>query len=160
MLIKTFENMKNKTENIANVKKLRTFEVRVIHSSLDANTETKKKRKPTVESTAVIHRHRLCVARRDFLPFNNLKSFIMRATNDESAIGTIPAISANEVIERLIMSDDLTNMRQNLRAMADAYLLSEDDTRFRQEVYSTYQDLDRILILAFQAIVRKERRVV
>jgi hypothetical protein len=102
------------------------FEVRVIHISNDANTETKTKRKPTVASTAVIHTHRVCIARRDFLPLFNQKSFIMRA-NDEC---NCRLCKHWELIDKLIGFNDWTEnvpgIKNTLQELLLIYLKSEE----------------------------------
>jgi hypothetical protein len=114
------------------------FEVRVTYSSNDANTETKTKRKPTVESTAVIHAHRVCVARRDFLPLFNQKSFIMRA-NDEC---NCRLCKHWELIDKLIGHNDwaenVPEIKNTLQELLLAYIRGEliegDSIEKRQDI--------------------------
>lgn len=62
------------------------------------------------------------------------------------AIGSSLAISAESIIQDLILTDDLKKMRCHLRDLADSYLLSEDDPAYRRSVYSTYMALDTLLL--------------
>jgi hypothetical protein len=102
------------------------FEVRVTYTLNDANTETKTKREPTVESTAVIHTHRVCVARRDSLPLFNQKSFIMRA-NDE---GNCRLCRHWELVDKLIQHWDweehVPGIKNTIQELLLAYLRSEE----------------------------------
>lgn len=50
-----------------------------------------------------------------------------------------------ELVHDIILSDELPRMRQHLREMADAFLLSDEDANFRREVYATYANLDHFL---------------
>jgi len=60
---------------------------------------------------------------------------------------TIPikAISAEQIIYDLVTTDEASRMRQHLRDMLDAFLLPEDESRERKEVYGTYLALDRLI---------------
>lgn len=110
----------------------------------DANAKTKTKREPTVESTAVIHVHRTCIARRDSLPLFNQNSFIMRA-NDESVKSAQVANSAEEIINKLSNLSFVEDLRSDLREIIDAYLLSEDETDYRDQRYSSFLWIDSLL---------------
>jgi hypothetical protein len=50
-----------------------------------------------------------------------------------------------ELVKDIILSDELPRMRQHLREMADAFLLSDEDANYRREVYDTYANLDHFL---------------
>jgi hypothetical protein len=70
--------------------------------------------------------------------------FIMRTENGLSA-SAHPPVTPEQLISDIILSDEISTMRQHIRAMADSYLLSEDETDYRQKVFSTYMVLDTFL---------------
>jgi hypothetical protein len=54
-------------------------------------------------------------------------------------------ITPEDLVKDIIMSDQLPRMREHLREMADAFVLSDFDPTFRRLVYSTYYNLDHFL---------------
>lgn len=89
--------------------------------------------------------------------FHNQNIFKMRTQTDECSTALIPAEKATNLINTLLVVDDPTLLRQHLRAMADSYLLSEDENRYRHDVYSSYMALDNLLE-KIEIELRKERR--
>jgi len=70
----------------------------------------------------------------------------MRNQKDECATALSQAETATEILNDIIMSDEISTMRQNLRLMTDYYLLeTEDSARKKHEVYSTHMVLDNFL---------------
>lgn len=67
-------------------------------------------------------------------------------------------ITADDLVKDIIMSDDLPTMRQHLRDMADAFLLSDEEGDFRKRVYSTYMNLDNFLARTEQYARQLERK--
>jgi len=65
-------------------------------------------------------------------------------------------ISAEEILHDLLTTDEVSRMRQHLRDMLDAFLLSEDDQISRKEIYGTFQALD-FMLRKFELM--EERRV-
>lgn len=146
-------------KKIFNSKNICMFVVRSTSIYPDASTETKIQREPTVESTAVIFKHRLDVDRRDSLLVINQKLFIMRSTNDERATGTPRApLNAEQIIEDLLLQDDPQRMRMLLRGMADNYLLEENESSFRRAAWDCYAALDLLLQRVEQLRNERERR--
>ena len=66
-------------------------------------------------------------------------------------------ITSDDLVTDIILSDELPRMRQHLRVMADAYLLSEDEPHYRHNVFSTYMNLDNFLEKA-ELLRRKKDR--
>jgi len=65
----------------------------------------------------------------------------------ENLLGTaVPlAISAEKIIDDLVTSDEISNLRADLREMLHYYLLQEDDSYFRRKVHASYLTLDMML---------------
>jgi acyl carrier protein phosphodiesterase len=100
------------------------FEVQATRISNDANTETKTKRELTVESTAVIHTHRVCVACRDSLPLFNQKSFIMQANDERNC----RLCRHWELVDKLIgfdWTDNVPGIKNTLQELLLAYVRGE-----------------------------------
>ena len=55
------------------------------------------------------------------------------------------AISADEIIKKLFDSDFTDDLRTDLREMIDAYLLSEDETDYRDQRHSSFLWIDSLL---------------
>lgn len=118
----------------------------LISNSNDAITGTKKKREPTVASTAVIFMHRMGVGSRDSLHLFNQKSFIMLPTNDVcTKSASIGQISPDEILNDLISQDSISSIRKDLREMVDVYLLSEDSKSCRERIYCSYLAIESML---------------
>lgn len=83
----------------------------------------------------------------------------MRTENVNCATSTPKAVTAETILDSILLSGDLATMRHHLREMCDAYLLSEDDAFNRQSVHFTYSELDNILGKAEQLVSQNERRV-
>jgi len=58
---------------------------------------------------------------------------------------SIGIFTPQQIIEDLVTTDEASRMRDHLREMLDAYLLSEDDSRCRHEVYGTYLAIDGMM---------------
>ena len=71
----------------------------------------------------------------------------MRTENGQGASCTqLQAVAATEILHDITLSDEIKNMRQHLREMADYYLLeTEDSSSYKHSVYSTYMILDNFL---------------
>ncbi|MCE5227185.1 MAG: hypothetical protein LLG05_15180 [Porphyromonadaceae bacterium] len=83
----------------------------------------------------------------------------MRSTNDERAIGTPNTpLSADQIIEDLLLQDDPQRMRMLLRGMADNYLLEESESSFRRASWDCYMALDLLLQRSDQLRAERERR--
>ena len=54
-------------------------------------------------------------------------------------------MTAEELVMDIIHSDELPVMRQHLREMADAFLLTDEDAEYRRKVFDTYANLDNFL---------------
>ena len=67
-------------------------------------------------------------------------------------------ITADKLVKDIIMSDELPTMRQHLREMADAFLLTDEDAETRRRVYDTYANLDHFLVKAEQYARSLERK--
>jgi len=67
------------------------------------------------------------------------------------------AISAEKIIYDLVTSDEISNLRSDLKEMLHYYLLQEDDSHFRRKVYASYLTLDMMLQKTEQ--LTQERRV-
>jgi hypothetical protein len=80
-----------------------------------------------------------------FLLAQNL-NIIAMLSKSTGAIGTtLGALSPEEILNDVIHSDDPQRLRQHLRCMADAYLLTEDEAGYRHSVFATYMVLDAML---------------
>jgi len=76
-----------------------------------------------------------------------------------SAIGTSNApLSAEQIIEDLLLQDDPQRMRMLLRGMADNYLLEENESSFRRASWDCYMALDLLLQRVELLRTEKERR--
>jgi len=71
---------------------------------------------------------------------------------------SIPAITAEELVKDVILSDELPTMRQHLREMADAFLLTDEVGEYRHKVYCTYMNLDHFLAGAERLAKFQERK--
>lgn len=116
------------------------FELRLIPNSNGANTETKLQRGRTVASTAVIFMRRMGVDRSDPFSLFNQNLFIMRS-NDESASAQ-GAISADEILNDLLLFDDVSNLRKALQSTTVETLVNEDDHDSRDQVYCYFLALN------------------
>lgn len=86
----------------------------------------------------------------------------MRDTFGQSAICTkLPATTAEGLLKDITTLSDLPVLRQHLRAMADSYLLSEDEAEYRKSVFESYIDLDNFLekVESLSKIQARERRI-
>ena len=54
-------------------------------------------------------------------------------------------ISPEQILNDLLDTDEISRMRQHLRDMIDAYLLSEDEHDYPEQVYTTFQTIDELL---------------
>lgn len=77
--------------------------------------------------------------------------YLVSMKNDSICVST-----PQQIIEDLVTTDEASRMRDHLREMLDAYLLSEDDSRCRHEVYGTYLAIDRLIR---RVELMEERRV-
>jgi hypothetical protein len=68
-------------------------------------------------------------------------------------------ITAEDLVKDIIMSDQLPRMREHLREMADAFVLSDFDPVFRRTVYSTYYNLDHFLAQTEQYVKQMRGRL-
>ena len=68
------------------------------------------------------------------------------------------AISAEKIIDDLVTSDEISNLRTDLKEMLHYYLLQEDDSYFRRKVHASYLTLDMMLHKIEK--LTQERRVV
>lgn len=68
-------------------------------------------------------------------------------------------ITADDLVKDIIMSDQLPRMREHLREMADAFVLSDFDPVFRRTVYSTYYNLDHFLAQTEQYVKQMRGRL-
>jgi hypothetical protein len=68
-------------------------------------------------------------------------------------------ITAEDLVKDIIMSDQLPRMREHLREMADAFVLSDFDPVFRRTVYSTYYNLDHFLAQTEQYVNQMRGRL-
>ena len=75
-----------------------------------------------------------------------LKYFIMSEIA-LSASAQDQADQAKEIIEGLLLTNEPNTLRNHLRMMIDSYLLSEDEAKYRDQVYNTYRNLDHALLL-------------
>ena len=66
------------------------------------------------------------------------------------------AISAEAIIKDLVTSNEISNLRSDLREMLHCYLLQEDDSHSRRRVYSSYLTLDMML---HNVETNQERRI-
>ena len=89
----------------------------------------------------------------DLSPFINQTLFKMSNRSGQCSTALIPAEKATNLINTLLVVDDPSL----LRAMADSYLLSEDENRYRHDVYSSYMSLDNLLE-KIESELRKGRR--
>lgn len=64
-------------------------------------------------------------------------------------------MSADQIIEDLLLQDDPQRMRMLLRGMADNYLLEESESSFRRASWDCYMALD--LLLQRVELLRTER---
>jgi len=67
------------------------------------------------------------------------------------------AISAEKIIDDLVTSDEISNLRADLKEMLHYYLLQEDDSHSRRKVHASYLTLDMMLHKTEQ--LTQERRV-
>jgi hypothetical protein len=81
----------------------------------------------------------------------------MRNNNDN--IGTTNEVPTSEqIVEGLLRADELPTMRQHLRVMADTYLLQEDESHYRRQVFESYMALDIMLKKVEMLSPKRERR--
>ena len=73
-----------------------------------------------------------------------LKIFAMPSNSTSTKCASL-AITAETILNDLVTTDEISRMRQHLRDMLDAYLLDEDDSKYRHDIYSTYMALDILL---------------
>ena len=74
-----------------------------------------------------------------------LKKLAMRS-NSTSGKATSTAITAATILSDLLITDEVSRMRQHLRNMLDCYLLEEEDQNNRKQVYGTFLALDFMLV--------------
>ena len=78
-----------------------------------------------------------------YCPFLNLSKM---SKNSPCVTDTsLGYFTPEEIIRDLVTTDETSRMRQHLRDMLDSYLLSEDESIFRKEIYGTYLALDTLL---------------
>ena len=85
-----------------------------------------------------------------------LKIFAMTSNSPSTKCASL-AIAAETILNDLVTTDEISRMRQHLRDMLDAYLLSEDDQDSRREVYGSFLAFD--YLLRNSEHISKERRV-
>lgn len=78
-----------------------------------------------------------------FPPVPNIIFCKMNST--EKCSGENNSISLEQIHPDLIQSDEIQAMRSHLREMIDSFLLSEDTSDLRRDVYSTFLSLDAYL---------------
>jgi len=121
------------------------FVLLLISISCEAIHDTKKQRGHTSASLAVIFELRLDVGSSDPLHSFYKINLFMLPTNDYCSKTALSAISADEILSDLLITDDISRMRQHLRQALDNYLLSEEELRIKKQVYSTFLALDVML---------------
>lgn len=82
----------------------------------------------------------------------------MHDTDGQCAAAQLPALTPDELVADIIKSDELPIMRQHLREMADAFLLTDEDAEYRRRVYCTYANLDHFLSRTESFVKSQERR--
>jgi hypothetical protein len=90
--------------------------------------------------------------------FNNRIIHIMHDTDEQCVITQVPAVTPEQLVADIILSDELPTMRQHLREMAEAFLLTDEDAETRHRVYGTYANLDRFLARTEVYVKLCERR--
>lgn len=88
---------------------------------------------------------------------STLKKLAM-TSNSPSGNATSTAIMATTILNDLLITDDVSRMRQHLRNMLDCYLLEEEDRNNRRQVYGTFLALDFMLVKSNSLVV--ERRII
>ena len=58
---------------------------------------------------------------------------------------TLGLLTPEQIISDLLLSDDMQNLRKDLRLMVDCYLLHEDERHYRKSVHASFLILDMIL---------------
>jgi hypothetical protein len=87
------------------------------------------------------------------------QNIIAMLSKSTSAIGTpIGQSTSDQIIKDLLLTDDITRMRQHLLSMAESYVLSEDEQKYRRDVYSTYKALD-IMLSKVEKINAKSEKI-
>jgi hypothetical protein len=73
----------------------------------------------------------------------------------------LPVITPESLLQDIMTLSDLSTLRQHLRAMADAYVLSDDEGTYRKPVYCSYIELDNFLVNveSLSKVQPKERRI-
>lgn len=106
--------------------------------------ETKILGRHTGASPAVSLLLRNDLVRSDLPSFIYQKSFFMRTKNDGPAISADKrAVISSRVISDVLLTDFPANMRENLRAMMDAFFLFHQgvDEAYKFRVYATFEAL-------------------
>ena len=58
---------------------------------------------------------------------------------------SIGLLTPEQIISDLLLSDDMQNLRKDLRLMVDCYLLHEDERHYRKSVHASFLILDMML---------------
>lgn len=90
--------------------------------------------------------------------FNNQIIHIMHDTDEQCVITQIPDVTPEQLVADIILSDELPTMKQPLREMAEAFLLTDEDAETRHKVYGTYANLDHFLARTEVYVKLCERR--